>query len=389
MIDKRNGGKVVNDTNIQGTNDPRFSALRDAFAANFADGLDQGAAFAVILDGKPVVDLWGGHADEEGKRPWGRDTLVNVWSTTKGPVALAIAMLVDRGLLEYEAPVARYWPEFAAGGKQDVSLGCLMAHQAGLPGCDRPVTIEELYDWQPVVDCLAAMAPMWPPGEQCAYHAFTFGHLAGEVLRRVDGRSAGAFIAEEIAGPLDAAFLVGLPEAEDGRVAEIVAGPGTHDSVEQASARPYAAAAYLNPRIVAETANQRAWRAAEVPAANGQSDALGLAHIYSALAQGGSIDGRRLLGPEAVAAATAERFRGLEAGFDSPMAFSAGFMLNMDGLFGPSPRAFGHSGWGGSFAFADPDAGLGVAYVMNRMQGFGPDPDPRRIRLLHTLYGIL
>jgi len=381
--------KEVNATNVHGTNDSRFGALRDAFAANFADNLDQGAAFAVILDGKLVVDLWGGHADVAGNRPWTRDTLVNVWSTTKGPVALAIAMLVDRGLLEYEAPVARYWPEFAAGGKHGVSLGCLMAHQAGLPGCDRPVTIEEVYDWHPVVDCLAAMTPMWPPGEQCAYHAFTFGHLAGELLRRVDGRSVGAFIAEEIAGPLDAAFFVGLPEAEDGRVAEVLAGPGTHDSVEQASARPYAAAAYLNPRINAETANQRAWRAAEVPAGNGQSDALGLARIYGALAREGSFDGHRLLGLEAVAAATAERFRGLEAGFDSPMAFSAGFMLNMNDLFGPSRRAFGHSGWGGSFAFADPDTGLSVAYVMNRMQGFGPDPDPRRIRLLDTLYESL
>ena len=376
----------MNATTIQGTNDPRFGALRDAFAANFADHLDRGAALAVLVDGQLVADLWGGHADAAGKRPWARETLVNVWSTTKGPVALAIAMLVDRGLLDYAAPVAHYWPEFAAGGKQDVSLGCLMAHQAGLPGCDRPVTIGDFYAWQPVVDCLAAMTPMWPPGELCAYHAVTYGHLAGEVLRRVDGRGVGAFIAEEIAGPLDAAFFVGLPEAEDGRTAEIVAGPGAHDSVEQAGTRPYAAAAYLNPRADPEWANQRAWRAAEIPAGNGQSDALGLARIYGALSRGGSLDGHRLLGPEAIAAMTAERFRGLEADFDRPAAFGAGFMLNVDGLFGPSPRAFGHSGWGGSFAFADPDSGLGVAYVMNRMLGFGDDPDPRHRRLLDALY---
>ncbi len=376
-------------TAIQGTNEPRFDGLRDAFAANFDQGLDLGAALAVIADGQVVADLWGGHGDAAGKRPWGRDTLVNVWSTTKGPVALAIAMLVDRGVLDYEAPVARTWPEFAVGGKQDVSLGDLMAHRGGLPGCGRPVTIEDFYAWQPVVDCLAAMAPMWPPGEQCAYHALTYGHLAGEVLRRADGRAMGAFIAEEIAGPLDAAFFVGLPEAEDGRAAEIIAGPGAHDSVEQAAARPYAAAAYLNPRADPEWANQRAWRAAEIPGANGQSDALGLARIYGALSRGGSFGGHRLLGPEAIAAMTAERFRGLEAGFDNPIAFGAGFMLNMDGLFGPSPRAFGHSGWGGSFAFADPDTGLGVAYVVNRMLGFGDDPDPRRLRLLDALYGAL
>lgn len=373
---------------VQGTTDPRFDAVRDAFAANLAEGLDQGAAFAVVADGRVVVDLWGGHADAAGKRPWARDTLVNVWSTTKGVVALAIAMLVDRGRLDYEAPVARYWPAFAANGKQDISLGCLMSHQAGLSGPPVPMTLDDLYAGGPYTDSLAAMAPLWPPGERCVYHALSYGHLAGEILRRVDGRSMGAFVADEITVPLGASFYIGLPQVEDARAAEIVAGPGANDTMIEAEGRPLAHG-YINPRVSPTQPNDRAWRAAEIPAGNGHGDALGLARIYGALTQGGTLDGVRLLGPEVLAAATAERYRGLEAGFEWPIGFAAGFMLNEGEPFGPSRRAFGHSGWGGAYAFADPDASLGVAYVMNRMLGSGTAPDPRRNRLLGALYGAL
>ncbi len=378
---------------IRGATDPRFAAVGDAFAANFDDGLDQGAAFAVVAHGKPVVDLWGGHADAAGIRPWARDSLVTVWSTTKGVVALAIAMLVERGRLDFDAPVARYWPQFAAAGKQHLTVGCLMSHQGGLPGCDQPMTLDDLYNGQPFVDCLAAMTPLWPPGEDCAYHALTYGHLAGELLRRADGRTMGAFIAEEIAQPLDAAFFLGLPAAEDCRAAEIIPGPGSDDLTKRADQNPYSRISYLNPPIDPAMANHRAWRAARIAGGNAQGDALGLARIYGGLTA--------LLGPRALAAATAERFRGTESAFDLPIAFGAGFMLNVDGLFGagfmlnvdglfgPSAEAFGHSGWGGSFAFRDPDADLGVAYVMNRMLGFGDKPDPRRVRLLDALYGAL
>ena len=369
---------------IQGTADPRFAAVRDAFAVNFQDGLDQGAAFAVVAQGRLVVDLWGGHVDAAGSRPWARDSLVNVWSTTKGVVALAIAMLAERGELDYEAPVARYWPEFAAGGKGGMTVGCMMSHQGGLPGCDKPMTMDDLYSGQPFVDCLAAMTPLWTPGEDCAYHALTYGHLAGELLRRIDGRTMGAFIAEDIAGPLRAAFFLGLPEAEDGRAAEVIAGPGSDDLTGRADDTPYARISYRNPPAHPAMANERAWRAAEIAGGGGQGDAQGLARIFGELAGGGAT-----LSRDTLAAATAERFRGRESAFDLPIAFGAGFMLNVDGLFGPSPAAFGHSGWGGSFAFTDPDAGLGVAYVMNRMLGFGDAPDPRRIRLLGALYGAL
>ena len=374
---------------IHGSTDPRFAALRDAFSANFEangdkGGLDRGAAFAVVAQGRVVVDLWGGHADEAGTRPWGRDSLVNVWSTTKGVVALAMAMLVERGELDYEAPVARYWPEFAAAGKDGMTVGCMLSHQGGLPGCDQPMTLDDLHAGTPFVDCLAAMAPLWPPGEDCAYHALTFGHLAGELLRRIDGRTMGVFIAEDIAGPLRAAFYLGLPEAEDGRAAELIAGPGSDDLTKRADETLYARISYRNPPVSPAMANERAWRAAEVAGGNGQSDALGLARIFGELAGGGAT-----LSRDTLAAATAERFRGRESAFDLPIAFAAGFMLNEGGLFGLSVRAYGHSGWDGSFAFADPDRGLGVVYVMNRMLGFGDRADPRRVRLLDALYGAL
>ena len=201
--------------NVEGSVDPRFAAVKEAFAANLEEGLDHGAAFAVVAEGQLVVDLWGGTADAAGTRPWARDSLVNVWSTTKGVMALAIAMLVDRGQLDYEAPVARTWPAFAANGKAEITLGCLLSHQAGLSGCPEPMTLEDLYAWEPYLACLEAMAPEWPPGSRCVYHALSYGHLAGEILRRVDGRTPGAFIAEEIAGPLAAAFFLGLPASED------------------------------------------------------------------------------------------------------------------------------------------------------------------------------
>lgn len=373
---------------IEGACDPRFAAVRDAFAANLAEGLDHGAAFAVVADGRVVVDLWGGFADAARTRPWDRQTLACVQSTTKGIVALAVAMLVDRGLLDYEAPVARWWPAFAAGGKGGIPLGLVMSHQAGLNTVRESLALDDLYHGDRFATCLAAMEPLYPPGSLCVYHALSYGYLAREIVRRADGRGLGRLIAEDIAGPLSAAFLLGVPEEDDYRAAEIVPAPGIDDVMEEAVRRPLAAG-YANPRVRPTEPNTRAWRAAGVPAGGGHADALGLARIHAALAAGGILDGVRLLAPDTLAAATAERFRGREAGFGWPIAFGAGFMLNEAGEFGPGARSFGHSGWGGSFAFADPDAGLGVGYVMNRMAAFPGRPDPRRARLLEALYGAL
>jgi CubicO group peptidase (beta-lactamase class C family) len=370
---------------IDGTTDPRFAAVRDAFASCFTDGLQQGGAVAVMLDGRIVADLWGGHADAAGTRPWARDTLVNVWSSTKGIVSLAMAQLVARGKLHYDRPVAAAWPEFAAGGKAAITLDLVLSHRSGLDGLSVPMTIEQVYAWTPYVDALAAMAPLWEPGSRFMYHALSFGHLAGEPLRRVDGRSVGRYVAEEIAGPLGVPFYIGLPDSEDHRVAELIAGPGSSDWVTFNLASPYPHSC-RNPDLVATQPNDRAWRAAEMPGVNGHADARAMATIYGTLAA----DPTPLLPRAAIDEATRLRFEGLEANTGTPTAFGAGFCLR-DPDYGrrASARSYGHTGWGGTFAFADPEARLGFAYVTNTMLGFGDSLDPRRQRLVDAVYDRL
>jgi CubicO group peptidase (beta-lactamase class C family) len=367
----------------------RFEGVRRAFDSLFADGLDPGSAVAVWVDGAPVVDLWGGWADAARTRPWQRDTLVNVWSASKGVLALAAAMLVDRGRLAYDAPVARYWPEFSQGGKQAITVDQVMSHQAGLDGVNVPISDAELYAWTPFVDAIAAMAPLWEPGSRCVYHPVTYGHIVGELIRRIDGRSPGRFIAEEIVGPLGLSFHIGLPEALDHRVAEMSAHDKAYDWIRfgEKSAYPHS---FRNPTLLATTPNTRAWRAAEVPGANGQSDARSLAQIYGTLACGGTAGAHRLLSPEALRQATAVRFDGVDACSLAPTVFAAGYRIGAIG-FGPHAGAghFGHTGWGGSTAFADPQRRLGFAFVTSRLLGFDDGVDPRRARLLDAVYAAL
>lgn len=374
---------------IEGLVSPQFAAVRAAFERSFADGLEHGAAVALWLDGKPVVDLWGGHRDLARTQPWQRDTLVNVWSVGKGVVALAVAMLVERGKLAYDAPVARYWPEFAANGKAHITVDQVMSHQAGLDGLVVDLAESERYAWQPVVDALAAMAPLWPPGSRCVYHPMTYGYLAGELVRRVDGRTLGQFVAQEIAAALGLSFYFGLPLEQDHRVAELSAGAKAYDWVRQGEASAYPQA-FRNRSISATAPNERAWRAAEMPAGNGQGDARSLAHLYGALACGGTLDGHRLLSADALARAVVERFDGVDSSSGAPTVFGAGFRIRAIG-FGPhvGPGHFGHTGWGGSVAFADPARRLGFAYVTNRLLGFDDGVDPRRHRLLDAVYAAL
>ncbi|TPL49754.1 serine hydrolase domain-containing protein [Mesorhizobium sp. B2-4-6] len=373
---------------IDGVCDPRFAGVRDAFAWCFAQGLEHGGGVSVVIHGRTVVDLWGGHADAARTCPWRRDTLVNVWSSTKGVVALAIAMLVERGKLDYAAPVARYWPEFATGGKERITLDQVMSHQSGLNGLAVPMDEAGLLAWVPYADALAAMSPLWEPGSRCVYHALTYGHLAGEVLRRVDGRSIGGFIAEEIAVPLGADFHVGLPEPEDSRAAEMIEGPKTSDWVDFVRASPFPHACD-NPTPRALAPNDRAWRAAEVPGGNGQSTAHALARIYGMMAAGGSFESKPLIGRAAIEEAARPRFRGMDDSFALPAAFAAGYQIE-DPVYADraSPQTFGHTGWGGAIGFADPGAGVGFGYVTNRMVGFD-DVDPRRKALIDAVYDAL
>ncbi len=370
---------------LEGTVDPKFKKLKDAFAGNFADGLERGASFALMVDGKIVADLWGGHTDKAQTKPWRNDTLVNVWSCTKGIMAIAVAMEVERGRLHYNRPVAEVWPEFAAQGKDKLTLDLLLSHQGGLNGLSVPMDEAGLYAWTPYVDALAAMAPLWEPGSRCVYHALTYGHLAGEPLRRVSGKMPGAYVNENIAGPLDASFYIGLPQAQDHRAAEIVEGPKASDWVDAVLASPYPHAC-ANPTPIATAPNTRSWRAAEIPGGNGHTNAFSLASIYGNLVGGNS----RLLSLEGLENAIAMRFDGMDSGFQSETTFSAGFRLR-DPHYAhrASPKTFGHSGWGGALGFADPEAKIGFAYVTNYLLGFDDGIDPRRKRMIDAVYDLI
>ncbi|MEU2110961.1 serine hydrolase domain-containing protein [Streptomyces sp. NPDC019507] len=381
---------------IEGHCDARFAAVRTAFEENFGARGELGAAVAVRVGGRTVVDLWGGWADPARTRPWERDTVVNVWSTTKGPVALCAHLLADRGLLDLDAPVASYWPEFAAAGKESVLVRHLLSHRSGLAGLREPHTFAELCDWELTVARLAASEPWWEPGTRSGYHAMTYGFLVGEVVRRITGLLPGAFLREEVTGPHGVDFAVGLPEKEYHRAAELVHAPAASDS-EQAAVfaqlEPVAMAALANPAVGAREANSPRWRAAEIPAANGHGTARAVAELYGIVASGGLLGGRRVL-----SAGAAERVREgqgpcrdlvLGAGFAHDTEVALGLWLSgPNGSYGPNPRAAGHDGFGGSCGLADPEAELSMGYVMNRMGSRIAD-DPRKMALVEAVYGAM
>ncbi len=366
---------------IGGRVDAGFEGIRDAFAANFAREdpyREQGAAVVAYQDGREVANLWGGYASGGTERLWTADTLVNVWSATKGATACAIAMLVDQQRLAWQTKIGSLWPEFSVAGKAEVTLAQVMSHQAGLPGFAEPTTIDDQFDWDACCAKLARQAPAWIPGDATSYHAMTFGWLAGEIVRRVTGLSIGAFVREKIARPLAADIHIGLPIALEPRVAEIA---GPRQPPAGAAPSPVALMAVTNPVQDPEAPNRREWRAAEIPAANGQASAQGLARLYAGMLPEG-LDGVRLLSEEGLAglveSATSNGRTDLLMGFTD--GWGRGVMLNPGGIYGPGPRAFGHSGWGGSFGCADPDLKLGVGYVCNQM-GSEATFDPRAVAL--------
>ncbi|MDI9833142.1 serine hydrolase domain-containing protein [Streptomyces sp. KAU_LT] len=381
---------------VHGHCDPRFEAVRTAFEANFRERGELGAAVAVTVGGETVVDLWGGWADGARSRPWERDTLVNVWSTTKGPTALCAHILADRGLLDLDAPVAAYWPEFAAAGKEEVLVRHLLAHRAGLSGLREPHTLQELYYWELTTRRLAATEPWWAPGTRSGYHALTYGFLVGEVVRRVSGLRPAAFLEREVTGPLGVDFTIGLPEKESGRVAELVqppAGPAGEGAAAPAALPPLALAALANPPIGADQANTPGWRAAEIPAANGHGTARAVADLYGIFAGAGSYGGRRILSPGAAERVREGQGRCLDlvlgAGLGHETEIGLGLWLSgPNGSYGPNPRAFGHDGFGGSCGLADPEAGVSLGYVMNRMGPHIAD-DPRKTALVDAVYASL
>ena len=378
------------DIAIEGFAAPGLESVRETFAANFArtgDYQEVGASLCVYRDGERIVDLWGGFADAARRRPWTADTLVNVWSTTKLAAAVAVARLVDRGLIAYEQPVAEVWPEFAAAGKADVTIAQAMSHQAGLPGFADPTTLDDLYDWDLVCGRLAAQAPAFAPGTANSYHAVTYGFLAGEIVRRASGRTLGALFRDEVAGPLGADFHIGLPASEEPRVAELLPPKNPVDAATLDLSTP-ARMALFNPAQDPTRPNDRRWRAAELPALNGQATARGVARLAAALACGGALDGVRILSEATVAAmsAIAADRTDLMLGFNPQ--WGMGVAHNLIGVFGANPRTIGHSGWGGSFGSADPDGRIAIGYVVNQM-GSELVGDPRGKGLADAVYAAL
>lgn len=375
---------------IHGTCAAGFEPVREAFAENFAERDEIGAAVAVAAGGQLVASLWAGWADVSRTRPWQHDTLTNVWSTTKPMTSLCAHILMDRGELDPDEPVARYWPEFAAGGKGGITVRQVMSHQSGLTGLTVPLTVAGYYDWEKVTALLAAAEPLFPPGTGSGYQAMTFGFLVGEVIRRITGQSCGAFFASEIAGPLGADFYIGLPASELGRCSELQGVRFTEEQQSElaqayANAHPAALAALLNPALTGDEANADEWRLAELPAANGHGTAESLVKIFGTLADGS----QRLISAKTLQAARTGNGRHTDLVLGFPVSFGLGFALSgPEHHFGPSETSFGHDGFGGSAVGADPEAGLAFAYVMNRM-GTTLVNDPRKQALVGAVYRSL
>lgn len=352
---------------ISGHVDPAFALVREVFAANFAEDAkfqEVGASLCVYAGGQQVVDLWGGTADTASGRAWTADTLVHVFSTTKALPSVAVAQLVDQGRLRYDARVAEYWPEFAAAGKEDVTIAHLLSHQSGVNAFETPMTLEDLGDWQACVAKLAAQAPFCRPGEETAYHALTFGYLVMEVVRRATGLMPREYVRTYIAGPLKADISIGADPADWPRVATLV--PPPPPPANRPAMNPQAAKAVTNPMIPPPATASPFWRSAEIPAVNGHVSARGIARLWAAIAHGGTLDGVTLLSRAAV------------EGLSTPLStrpdlmmgagsWGAGVLINRGGLFGPLPDSFGNCGFGGSFGFANVGLDVAAGYTPNRL----------------------
>jgi CubicO group peptidase (beta-lactamase class C family) len=380
------------ESTVQGFVTDRFGPVREAFEANFTDGADTGASCCATLEGETVVDLWGGFADEGKTRAWERNTITGVYSTTKTMTALTALLLADRGALDFDAPVARYWPEFAANGKERIKVSQVMSHSSGLSGWREPLQTEDLYNWEKMTRLLAAQAPLWEPGTASGYHMVTFGYLMGEVVRRITGRSLGAVFREEIAGPLDADFHIGLPASEDSRVAETIPWP-----MPQTGAKPVFSEiqeiTFLNmPYDIATTTRTRAWRGAEIPAVNGYGNARSIAEIHGVLANGGVAKGKRLMSEAGCRKALEQQIEGpdLIMRHLPPARFGLGFALPgpLLALDLPNPNTIHWGGGGCSWIFIDMDARTTLAYAANKMDR-RPLSDPRPFRVMKAMWQAL
>jgi CubicO group peptidase (beta-lactamase class C family) len=381
-------------TPVNGMLEPEFEPVLAAFQENYRSEDEVGSSVSVVVDGRTVVDIWGGWRDGARQREWQKDTLVCMMSVSKGITGMAFNLLVDRGLVDVDAPVARYWKEFAENGKDSLPVRFILDHRAGLPIVADPMWPGAIFDHQATCAALAKQAPLWKPGTVAAYHIHTQGFLLGEIIRRVTGRTVGRFIRDEIAVPLDADFMIGsMSERDQARVAEVMPNMEARlfaaKEVETDTLR--SKAFVQNP---AEpwpvTLNSRIWRESEIASGNGHGNARGVARIYGAFARGGELDGVRLTSPASIAAMITEQHNITEVMQERPYHQALGILLNTPAavFMGPNPRAFGHHGIGGSIGFADPDARIGFSYAVNRMHAVGTN-GPRAARLINALYECL
>jgi CubicO group peptidase (beta-lactamase class C family) len=374
---------------IEGWVASEFEPVLDAFTANFDAHAEVGAAVCVYLDGVPVVDLWGGLADATTGRAWAADTVVPVFSSSKGVTAVGANLAIERGLLDPDAPVAIYWPEFAANGKDAITVRQTLSHQAGLPLVDGDFTLDEVCAWDPVVEQIARQKPIWEPGTKHGYHMKTYGWINGELIRRVTGISAGQFLRKEVADPLGIDCWVGLPEDVEPRVARLeVPKVDMRALLEPLKEKMLLARVFSNPSDLFsydDMWNTRQMHACEMPSSNGISDARALARLYASLS-GGGVDGIRTLNDTTVERARAEQVRGPDTVLMVDSAFGLGFMLGA--TFGAANPAnvFGHAGAGGSLSFADPETGVAFGYVMNDLRFAQGEGDPRSESLVRAVY---
>ena len=373
---------------IHGECDPQFSKVKETFEKLYQEDREIGSCFAVYKDGNPLVNLWGGFQDKDKTKPWQKDNLVTVYSTTKGVAAFCIALAMEKGLLKYEERVSTYWPEFSNNGKEDITIGMLMSHQAGI--CS-PETrnVEDYYNQSLMAEKLAGMTPIWEPGTASGYHSMTFGWLTSELILRVTGKSLGTFFREEVGDQHEIDFFIGLPESEDHRVAELVPFDivRSKNSEQQQVELTDAQKSQRNSAGTLDIQNTKAWRQAEIPSANGQGNAGGLAKLYSLIVP--EDNSLKLLKDDTVNQMTTMQIEGRDLVLAVQVRWGVGFILNKHKIiYGPVERAFGHSGYGGSCAFGDPENKIGVSYVMNRMlDNF--NADGRSIELINATYDCL
>jgi CubicO group peptidase (beta-lactamase class C family) len=358
-------------TDVQGTCSEPFALVRAEFEENLRSGEELGGSIFIDLDGETVVDLWGGHRDVERTTPWTEDTITNVWSTTKTVTSLAALVLVERGDLDVHAPVARYWPEFAANGKEHIEVRHLMAHTSGVSGWEQPCSTEDMYDWEGSTARLAAQAPWWEPGTASGYHAHNQGHLVGEVVRRITGKRLKEFVAEELAGPLGADFQIGAREDDWGRIADVVPPPPLPFDLDALDRDSPMYKTFMGPPANAEAANTPAWRRADMGALNGHGNARAVARMLSPVSRGGEVDGVRLLSARTIDVIFDEQAHGPDLVLGVPLRWGIGFALPQPGVHPTVPLPEGRicfwGGWGGSMIVMDLDRRMTVAYMMNKM----------------------